>query len=155
MENHDIVRDDPIISDKMLAYAVILTHEGYPCVFWQDYFTWGLDQPGYMSGIEALVRVHEDHAAGETTVLHAEDNLYIMQRCGAGAHKGLVFVLNNRGDAWNGTWVTTRWKNTKFVPAAWRGNGDLSVPWDQWTREDGGGEFYAPPRGYAVYVPLD
>jgi hypothetical protein len=25
-ENHDVVRDDPIIRDKMLAYAFILTH---------------------------------------------------------------------------------------------------------------------------------
>jgi len=26
----------------VLAYAFILTHEGYPCVFWQDYFNWDL-----------------------------------------------------------------------------------------------------------------
>lgn len=29
--------DNPgIVNDKMLAYAFILTHEGYPCVFWQE-----------------------------------------------------------------------------------------------------------------------
>lgn len=38
VENHDIVRNNPIVNDKMLAYAFILTHEGYPCVFWQDYY---------------------------------------------------------------------------------------------------------------------
>ena len=27
---------NPINNDKMLAYAYILTHDGYPCVFWQD-----------------------------------------------------------------------------------------------------------------------
>lgn len=46
VENHDVVRDDPIVHDKMLAYAVILTHQGYPCVFWQDYFTWASAGPG-------------------------------------------------------------------------------------------------------------
>ena len=39
VENHDVVRDDPIVRDKMLAYAFILTHQGYPCVFghWLDH----------------------------------------------------------------------------------------------------------------------
>jgi len=64
VENHDIVLESPIINDKMLAYAFILTHEGYPCVFWQDYFNWGLAQPGGRNGIDALVEVHEKYAAG-------------------------------------------------------------------------------------------
>jgi alpha-amylase len=155
VENHDIVRDNPIVNDKMLAYAFILTHEGYPCVFWQDYYNWGLGQPGYKSGIEALVKIHEDNAGGETSVLYCDDNLYIMQRSGINAQKGLIFVMNNRGDAWNGTWVQTKWKNAKFVPAAWRGRDDSGIPREQWTKEDGWGEFYAPPRGYAVYVPQE
>jgi hypothetical protein len=54
VENHDVVRDDPIVHDKMLVYAFILTHQGYPCVFWQDYYAWGLALPGEMSGIAAL-----------------------------------------------------------------------------------------------------
>jgi alpha-amylase len=28
VENHDVVRDSPLINDKLLAYAFILTHEG-------------------------------------------------------------------------------------------------------------------------------
>jgi len=42
VENHDVVRNSPIVNDKLLAYAFILTHGGYPCVFWQDYFNWDL-----------------------------------------------------------------------------------------------------------------
>jgi alpha-amylase len=153
VENHDIVRNKPIVNDKMLAYAFLLTHEGYPCVFWQDYYNWDLAQRGYKSGIEALVRIHEDHAGGATSVLCVDDNLYIMQRNGAGEQKGLIFVMNNSGDAWNGAWVQTQWNNTKFIPVAWRGRNDASVPGEQWTQGDGWGEFYAPPRGYVVYVP--
>lgn len=155
VENHDIVRDDPIINNKMLAYAFILTHEGYPCVFWQDYYIWDLGQAGYKSGIEALVRVHEDHAGGATSVLYCDDNLYIMQRSGIGAQRGLIFVMNNRGDGWSGTWVPTQWRSTRFVPAAWRGRDDNSVPLEHWTKDDGWGQFYAPPRGYTVYVPQE
>ena len=83
VENHDVVRDSPIINDKLLAYAFILTHEGYPCVFWQDYFNWDFAQHGNQSGIDALIKVHEQNAAGPTQVLFANDDLYIMQRLGA------------------------------------------------------------------------
>ncbi len=155
VENHDFRGGDTpgIVNDKMLAYAFILTHEGYPCVFWQDYYAFGLERPGDPGGIATLVRVHEDHAGGATTVLHADDDLYIMQRSGIGSQKGLVFVLNNRGDTWNGAWVTTQWNTTRFVPAAWNGHDAARVPQELKTAGDGRGEFSAPPRGYVVYLP--
>ena len=64
VENHDVVRDSPIINDKLLAYAFILTHEGYPCVFWQDYFNWNLAQRDTQNGIDALIKVHEEMPLG-------------------------------------------------------------------------------------------
>ena len=152
VENHDVVRDDPIVNDKMLAYAFILTHEGYPCVFWQDYYTWNLALEGSPSGIAALVGAHEDYAGGATDVLHLDDDLYIMQRPGAGTQSGLIFVLNNRGD-WNGAEVQTRWINTNFAPVAWRGRDDLGQPEAKRTDTNGRGDFWAPPRGYAIYAP--
>ncbi len=152
VENHDVVRDTPVINDKLLAYAFILTHEGYPCVFWQDYFNWDLAQPNNQNGIEALIKVHEQNAAGPTQVLFVGDDLYVMQRLGAADKNGLVFVLNNRG-AWNGTWVPTRWNNTRLSPVAWAGRNDLSPPQEKWTNESGWADLWAPPRGYAVYVP--
>src|SRR6266850_420533 len=75
VENHDIVRDSPIINDKLLAYAFILTHEGYPCVFWQDYFDWNLAQPNSQSGVDALIKVHEQNAAGPAQLLFVNDDL--------------------------------------------------------------------------------
>jgi alpha-amylase len=157
VDNHDFRGNDnpAIANNKMLAYAYILTHEGYPCVFWQDYYAWGLGRAGEQNGIAALVKVHEDHAGGETSVLYVDDILYVMQRNGFGAQKGLIFVMNNRGDAWNGAWVKTQWKNTTFVPAAWCGGDDSRIPREQQTEGNGLGEFYAPPRGYAVYVPRE
>jgi alpha-amylase len=155
VENHDIVRDNPIINDKMLAYAYILTHEGYPCIFWQDYFTWGLGQPDHKSGIAALVSIHEDYAGGATSVLYGDDNLYIMQREGLGRQKGLILVMNNRGDGWNGAWAKTKWKNTRFITGAWRGRNDAGLPQEKMTQDDGWCDFWAPPRGYAVYLPQE
>ncbi len=152
VENHDVARGTPVVNDKMMAYAFILTHEGYPCVFWQDYFEHGLACPDDASGIAALVTAHERHAGGTTRVLHVEDDLYVMQREGYGAQRGLVLVLNNRG-AWHRATVRSRWPNARLSPVAWRGRDDANVPDGQRTDAEGTCELWAPPRGYAVYVP--
>lgn len=152
VENHDVARSSPIVNDKLLAYAFILTHEGYPCVFWQDYFNYDLGQPGKQSGIEALVQAHERYAGGATQVLYVDDTLYLMQRTGTGQLPGLVFVLNN-GANWSGVTVKTQWNNTQLKPLAWRGRDDAGIPEDKWTDGFGNASLWAPPRGYAVYVP--
>ena len=152
VENHDIVRDDPIHNDKMLAYAFILTHEGYPCVFWKDYVTLGMAAEGEPSGIAALVGAHEQYAGGTTSLLHVDPDLYVMQRAGAAAQPGLVFVLNNRGE-WNGPSVQTQWPDRLLRPVAWRGRDDLGTPQSKHTDQHGWADLWAPPRGYAVYAP--
>jgi alpha-amylase len=152
VENHDVVRDDAIIENKMLAYAFILTHEGYPCVFWQDYYNWGLALKGFASGIAALVAVHKDYAGGATDILYCDDDLYIMQRRGFGDKQGLLFVLN-KAHRWNGRHVFTQWANTNLIPKAWRGKDNIDIPSDKWTDGNGASDFWAPPMGYAVYIP--
>ena len=61
VDNHDFRGGNsaPIVNDKLMAYAFILTHPGYPCVYWQDYFEYALGRPGSPSGIAALVTAHE------------------------------------------------------------------------------------------------
>ncbi|MEP6748197.1 MAG: alpha-amylase domain-containing protein [Bacteroidota bacterium] len=151
-ENHDIVRDNPIVNDKMLAYSYILTHEGYPCVFWQDYFNWDLAQEGNSSGIAALVKLHEKYAGGNMDVLYCDDDLYIMQRRGSQNQPGLMYVLNNSGQ-WNGQSVQCQWNNRTFTPMAWRGKDNTDIPTTTSADGNGHGDFWAPPRGYVVYVP--
>jgi len=154
VENHDFRGNgsDPIFNDKRLAYAFILTHPGYPCVFWQDYFELGLGQPGQPSGLAALVRAHETNANGDWIVRYLDDDLYIMERIGTATQPGLIFVLNNRGDRWQGQWVDSNRSSTRFAPIAWWGH-EASTPLESWTQADGRGQFWAPPRGYVVYVP--
>ena len=155
VDNHDTVRDagNAVVNDKMLAYAVVLTSEGYPSVFWQDYFNFGLAGRGTPNGIAALVAAHEAYAGGTTSVLYADQDLYVMQRNGSGSHSGLVLVLNNRGDAWNGKVVSTLWPTRRLTPVAWWGREDCSKPADKWTDLNCATDLWAAPRGYAVYVP--
>ncbi len=153
VENHDIIRENAIVRDKMLAYAYILTHEGYPCVFWEDYFNFSLERPGRPDGIEALVRVHETSAKGATEVLHVDDQLYVMQRRGLDGDGGLVLVMNGGTGAWLGATVTTAFAGQRMVPVAYGSTSDLGVPNAKTTDAEGVTDLWAPPRGYAVYVP--
>lgn len=154
VENHDL-RDPgrPIDRGKLLAYSYILTHEGYPCVFWKDYFNLGLALEGTPHGIAALIQAHEAYAGGETQVLWVDDDLYIMQRTGFEAAPGLVYALNNHGDEWKGGWVNTQWPGVEFTPIAWWSQSDLKQPESPRAQADGRAEFLVPPRGYVVYAP--
>lgn len=160
VENHDTcsphsdVADKEIFSDKMLAYSFILTHPGYPCIFWQDYYDFNLAQTGNNSGIDALMLIHEQYAGGESDILFVDDDLYLLQRRGHSSQKGLIYVLNKIDGSWNGKRIQTQWKNTKFTPLAWRGTNDLTVPQTIFTDDDSYGDFWAPPRGYTIYVPV-
>ncbi|HUZ05238.1 MAG TPA: alpha-amylase domain-containing protein, partial [Acidobacteriaceae bacterium] len=103
-----------------------------------------------------LISAHHRHAGGDSQILHADPDLYIMQRVGYSddnvQQSGLIYVLNNLGDQWSGTQVQTQWKNQKFFPVAWDGH-DTAAPNERTTDADGNSEFPAPPRGYAVYAP--
>jgi alpha-amylase len=156
VDNHDM-GDNAVVNDKMLAYSYILVHEGYPCVFWYDYYNNGLGRGGTPNGIDALMQVHHQNAGGDSQILHADPDLYIMQRIGFKSdtvdQPGLIYVLNNLGDKWSGTSVKTQWPNQKFRPVAWDGH-DTAHPDERTTDADGNAEFPAPPRGYAVYIPV-
>lgn len=155
VDNHDTIRDpwNAVINDKLLAYAFILSSEGYPSVFWQDYVTFDLAKRGTPNGIAALIQAHETHAGGSTTYLHATRNLLVLQRNGSDEQTGLILVLNNGGDGWAGATVATRWRTRKLIPVAWWGRDDQSQPAAKWTDLDGVADLWAPGRGYVVYVP--
>jgi len=160
VDNHDM-GDNAIVNDKLMAYSFIMVHEGYPSIFWYDYYNNGLARPGTPNGIDALIAAHHQYAGGDSQILHADPDLYIMQRIGwkddDTEQQGLVYVLNNLGDKWSGTSVKTKWQNQKFKPIAWDGHGlygAVAHPDERTTDSDGNAEFPAPPRGYAIYVPV-
>ena len=156
VDNHDM-GDNMIVNDKLMAYSFILVHEGYPCIFWYDYYNNGLARPLTPNGIDALIDAHHKYAGGDSQILHADPDLYVMQRVGYKNDNvdqpGLVYVLNNLGDKWSGTSVQTQWKNQRFKPIAWDGK-QAPQPEERTTDAEGKAEFPAPPRGYCVYVPI-
>jgi galactose oxidase len=91
VENHDTDLSSPIVFNKILGYAYILTSEGYPCVYYRDYST---DQNcfGLKPGIDNLIWIHEKLANGATQQRWKDFNLFAYERLG---QPGLLVALNN------------------------------------------------------------
>ena len=93
VENHDTDRGGvggPVVSNKILAYAYILTSEGYPCVFYRDY---SKDKNcfGLKDKIDRLIWIHEKVAEGGTVQRWKDDGVFAYERVG-GRH--LLVGLN-------------------------------------------------------------
>jgi alpha-amylase len=88
----DLSYGENVISNKGLGYALILTAEGYPAVFYKDYST----DPGCYGLkplIDNLIWIHENLAAGSTLTRWGNDpHVYVFERQGA---PGLLVALNN------------------------------------------------------------
>ena len=99
VENHDTDRNEPVIQNKLLAYAYILTSEGYPCVFYKDYST---DQfcYGLKPEIDKLIAVHETIAEGDTLQRFKDVDVFAYERMG-GAHSARGFEQQFRDHADN------------------------------------------------------
>ena len=91
VENHDTDLNEPVVTNKILAYAYILTSEGYPCVYYRDYSEepncYRLKQP-----IDNLIWIHEKLAAGPTQQRWQDFDLFAYERLG---QPGLLVALNN------------------------------------------------------------
>lgn len=131
--NHDT---DEIYSNKILAYAFILTHEGYPCLFYRDYEDW-LDK----SKLNNLIWVHNNLASGGTSYLYADNDEYVARRNGS---PGLIVYINN-SDYWQERWVDTNWSNTVIKDYTGHSGWEPTTQGDSWVK------IQAPPHGYTVW----
>lgn len=128
--------DTDIIWDKYLAYAYIMTHEGYPCVFYRDYEEW-LDK----NILNNLIWIHRTLAVGNTTMLYVDNDEYIARRNGS---PGLIVYLND-SDSWQQRWITSNWANTQIKDYTGHSG------WYPTTAGDKRVQIQAPPHSYSVW----
>jgi alpha-amylase len=96
----DLSPGQQIIGNKLLAYAFILTTEGYPFVYHKDYAV----EPGCYGlkrWIDNLVWIHETLANGPTTTRWNDDRTIVTERLGA---PGLLTAIST--DVWNRRTIT-------------------------------------------------
>ncbi|MGK7368590.1 MAG: alpha-amylase domain-containing protein, partial [Candidatus Halalkalibacterium sp. M3_1C_030] len=149
-ENHDTDKDDPIVYDKMLAYAFILTHEGKPTIFWKDYFNYNLARTGQPNGIHKLMWVHKNMADGSTELLYNDKDMYVALRNGS---PGLLIAINDNADSEKSVTVFTKWNDTELHAYAYRSLVNESRDIKISTDSEGKAEIVIPPRSYIVYGP--
>ena len=83
VENHDTDQGKPVVRNKMLGYAHILTAEGYPCVFYRDYST-DANCFGLKPSIDPLIWIHEHLASGPTQERWKDAGVFAYERLGGG-----------------------------------------------------------------------
>lgn len=135
--NHDT---DDIYNGKMLAYAYILTHEGYPTIFYRDYEEW-LNK----SKLNNLIWIHNNLGGGSTNILYTDTDEYVARRNGYN-NAGLVVYINNSNN-WQERWVETNWSNTQIKDYTGHSN------WEPYTQSGKWVKIQVPPKSYSVWAP--
>ena len=164
-ENHDTDKDTTqYLQNKMLSYAFILTYEGYPCLFWKDYFDHGLATLGGQTGngIDALVWVRGALGGGEPTLEvlkgDARDLLIYGTTSGTRGAPGYIAALNIHTASTGSATITTTnptLRGQTLRCYAWHSyaSGMNAPPADVVCDANGNVTIQAPPLGYAVYGP--
>ncbi len=106
VDNHDSQWGSSLESQidswfKPLAYALILlTADGYPCIFYGDYYGVGGKESPHRWVIEKLLYARKNYAYGEQINYFDDPNLIGMVRKGNEEHpgSGLVMLLSNHTD---------------------------------------------------------
>lgn len=171
VDNHDFDRTDyngdvnapghsPVVNNKMLAYAHMLTHPGYAKVWWRDYFNYGMRDE-----ITRLVRIRNQFSGGSYKALTrpgegggnpfwpgnpSEDpkHVYVAERSGTGGETGLIVAINKH-DGWNiDVWVDTQWPGLELYDLTGNEAGTITV------EQDGRAKIRTQPSSYHVYVPV-
>jgi alpha-amylase len=147
IENPDTDGSSPVVTNKLLAYAYLLTAEGYPCVFYRDYAT----DPGCYGlkpFIDNLIWIHENLAFGTTVTRFKDFQSIVYERQGPPA---LLVGLNNRsGAGWRTVTVQTAFGGGVLLHDYTGHAGDV------WTDAAGRVVIGLPPneggRGYVAYA---
>lgn len=135
VSNHDT----DIISKKTLAYAYILTHEGYPTMFYRDYEEW-LNK----ERLNNLMWIHNNKATGTTSILYTDNDEYIARRNGYNGNPGLIVYINNSSN-WEEKWIPTNWMNAQIKDFTGHSGWLPTTQGDKWVK------IQCPPNSYSVW----
>ncbi len=174
VENHDFDRvgwndsvdvgHDPIITNKDMAYAYIIFSEGRPCVFFKDYFMYGL-----AGKIDTLIWIRQNFLGGGTTKRAGlnpyyirqdgstdqtvlSQDIYVARRDGYASQPGGYLVLNDNATQWIDVWVDTDLPVGTRVRDFTAHDVDKIVTTPDHTGGKNRVKLWAPPRSYTIYV---
>lgn len=167
VDNHDFDRigwdgaiggsgHDPVVNNKRLGYAYILLHQGYPCVWWRDYFNYGVrDDINKLLGVRRWSRGGQDYPTaytGADAPVYPGGNqskIYVMRRYGVGSQdtSGILLMLNNASSEAQVYVTAFNWQDKTLKDITGNIAGTTTVA------ADGRVLLRAPAFNYAVWVP--
>lgn len=146
VENHDTDLNFPVIWNKLLGYAYILTSEGYPCVYYKDYST-DSGCYGLKPQIDNLIWIHENLANGPTSYRWKDFQFVVYER--TGWPNLLVGLNNDSSNDWKTVTVQTGFGSNVQLHDYSGHAGDV------WTDGQGNATIGIPPNdngtGYVCY----
>ncbi|MEH6659527.1 alpha-amylase [Leeuwenhoekiella marinoflava] len=142
--NHDTEKDGNIdnyieSSNKLKAYAFIMTHPGYPTVFYLDY-----ENAAFKEQLNKLILIHNTLATGDLEVLYTDEDEYIAKRKGNADNPGLIVYITANSSTKRRT-IATGWNEVQLMDYS------ENTTYSPITGEDGGAQLEAPANGYAVW----
>ena len=160
VNNHDNAdatigpRLDPDNPRLPLAYAIAMTVDGSPQLYYEDLFrnvspwvvsTMAADIPA-RPWLENLVWCHQklSFKAGDYFVRFQESRELLILERGARA----IVAVNNDGTSWHSAWISTA-----FFPNTQLHDYSGTCPNDIWTNGDGWAFINQPPLSYSVWGP--
>lgn len=147
--NHDTEKDTNVdnriaAENKMKAYAFILTHPGYPTIFYSDY-----ENSNFKEELQQLILIHNTIATGEVEVLYADADEYIMRRNGTATNPGLILYINTSNDIKARSNIQTKWNSTPIMDYSY------NIDYTTTTTANGTATLRAPADGYAIYSIME
>lgn len=137
----DTSAGEQVSTAKLLAYAFMLSVEGYPFVYAKDYYPSSVWPGAYglKPWIDNLVWIHEKLANGSTTTQYVDQTVIVVNRTGS---PGLLTALNF--DTYNRRTISCQ---TAFGPNVHLHDYTGHSP-DVWTDGNGQVTFTIPPNAY-------
>ena len=134
---------------KPLAYAIILLREeGYPCVFYGDYYGIPHDNIGATEELKTLLLIRKEKAYGKQNTYFDHPHIIGWTREGDYEHtkSGIAVLISNREEGRKRMYIGTKFSGMQMMDAM--GNVEEVIT----IAEDGTGEFAVKERSISVWV---
>ena len=134
---------------KLPAYSIILLRdEGYPCVFYGDYYGIKHDNIEAIKDIRILIKLRKEKAYGNQVDYFDNNNIIGWTREGDAEHakSGLAVLISNAGDGEKRMYIGTKFAGKKFIDAIANCEDEIIID------EEGYGTFKVKAKSVSVWI---
>lgn len=136
---------------KEIAYSIILLRrEGYPCIFYGDYYGIQHDNIEPMENLKTLLLLRRDRAYGEQVDYFDDKNIIGFTRLGDDDHykSAMAVIISDKYEGSKRMYVGTKFAGERFFDALGNREDEITIG------EDGFGDFIVNGGSVSVYVKI-